>query len=508
VADKQQRPYPGLVYNIVTMLGASLALFGLAASVILYVMNTFGFTRGSNPYLGIFILIVFPSIMVFGLLLIPLGMFLEKKRRDRHEPKALIINLANRHHRNVIVTFITGTCIFLLVTTVGLYETFHYTESVEFCGEVCHTVMEPEKVAYLNSPHARVLCVNCHIGPGAEWYVKSKMSGLRQVYKVATNSYPTPIETPIHHLRPAQDLCETCHWPQKFHATTQFTRHHFLSDEENSHWRVDLLVKVGGTTESPEGKASGAHWHVDPSNQVSYVAGDSSRQSIDAVMVKRGDETITYTHGGRPMPDSVLARKEELDMLRVMDCMDCHNRPAHIYRSPMEGVNEAMAAGKLDRRLPWIKREAVRALSREYATSEGARDSIALHLKGFYAGLGFDTPPAAIAVVQEIYAENMFPKMKVRWDRYPNDIGHFYFPGCFRCHGSDLATPDGKTITSDCNTCHTILSQGFVDGGEVPPVAPGLPFQHPIDIGGSEQEMRCYDCHKGDDSLYLLTNTE
>lgn len=72
-----------------------------------------------------------------------------------------------------------------------------YTESVSFCGEVCHSVMEPEFTAYQDSPHARVSCVHCHIGPGATWFVKSKLSGVYQVYATVMNRYARPIATPI-----------------------------------------------------------------------------------------------------------------------------------------------------------------------------------------------------------------------------------------------------------------------------------------------------------------------
>jgi hypothetical protein len=505
--ERGRRLYPGNAYNIITLVGVSLALFGLAASLILYIMNGLEIEGAANPYMGIFILLVFPSVLVFGLILIPVGMWIEKRRRDRGKSRPLVINLGDRRHSNAVVTFVLGTCLFLLVTTVGLYQTFHYTESVQFCGDVCHAVMEPEKTAFLNSPHARVSCVHCHIGPGADWYVRSKLSGLRQVYKVATKSYPRPIETPIVDLRPAQDVCESCHWPEKFHATDQFTREHYLGNEGNTHWRIDLLVKVGGTSFSPEGRASGAHWHVDPANKVTYVAADSGRQAIDAVIVTKGDQSVAYTHDGAPLPDSILAQKQAKGLVRTMDCMDCHNRPAHTFLSPMEAINLALTSGKLDRNIPFIKREAVKALSVEYETAEGARDSIALALSTFYGGKGIALPSGAIEAVQQAYRQNMFPHMKVRWDRYPNDIGHFFFPGCSRCHGSDLATPEGRTISSDCNTCHTIMRQGVVVNGEAPDDFEGE-FKHPVDIGGAQQTMQCFNCHNGDASIYLMSNGE
>jgi hypothetical protein len=71
--------------------------------------------------------------------------------------------------------------------------------------------MEPEYTAYQFSPHAKVGCVQCHIGSGADWFVRSKISGSYQLYAVAFKKYPTPIPTPIGNLRPAQETCEQCH---------------------------------------------------------------------------------------------------------------------------------------------------------------------------------------------------------------------------------------------------------------------------------------------------------
>ncbi len=493
--------YPGQAYNFITLFGVALALFGLAAIIILWSLSYF--SPQGNPYIGIFIYMVFPGILVLGLLLIPLGMWRERKRQERGATRPLILDLGNRHHRNMLITFMAGTSIFLLVTTVGLYQGYQYTESVEFCGQTCHQVMHPEFTAYQNSAHARVECVNCHIGPGAGWYVKSKLSGARQVFKTVLNTYPRPVPTPIENLRPAQETCEQCHWPQKFYPANQVTEDHYLPDEQNTHWQIKLLVKVGGTSESPEGHASGIHWHVDKENHMTYVSRDESRQAFDEVTWTRGSETVTYSRNGVPLPDSVLAGKRQAGLVRRLDCIDCHNRPSHNYGSPIATVNAAMAAGKLDPGIPWIKKQAVKALSVKYATTEGARDSIALALNEFYQGEGFQLPAGAVAAVQDIYTQNMFPEMNVRWDRYPENRGHFLFPGCFRCHGSDLETPDGKGISNDCNLCHTILAQGPVPSVSDTLMSAGKVFRHPVDIGGAEEEMPCYDCHTGDDSTFL-----
>jgi len=483
-----------------------MALFGLAAIVILFVLNAF--SQYQNPYLGIFVFVLFPGILVLGLLLIPLGMWMERRRMDRGQERPLFIDLANAHHRNVMVTFAVGTSIFLLLTTLGLYGGYQYTESVQFCGEVCHPVMSPEFTAYSDSPHARVRCVECHIGPGAAWFVKSKVSGTRQVFKTLLGTYPTPIPTPIENLRPAEEVCEECHWPEKFYGTVGKTLHSYLGDEENTHWEFNLLLKVGGTSESPRGHATGIHWHVDEANRMTYVAADSSRQSFRMVSWGEGEDRVVYTRNGEPFPEEELAEAEADERVRTLDCVDCHNRPSHIYKAPDVAVNEAMAKGAIDPAIPNVKAEAVRALSAIYSTSEGARDSIALAFEEAYPDLDPAERARAIEGVQAVYARNMFPEMKVRWDRYPDNRGHWIFPGCFRCHGSDLETPEGKGISDDCSLCHVILSQGPVGGRADTLVVEegreftGLTFQHPVDIGGEEFESHCYDCHTGDDSLY------
>jgi hypothetical protein len=463
------------VYNVVSMTGGGVALFALAAIVILFFLESFA--EANNPYLGIFTFIVFPSILAVGLILIAGGAIWEGRRRARGRTP-IVIDFGKASHRNALVVFLSGTCVFLLITTIGLYEGFHYTESTEFCGQVCHTVMEPEHIAHQSSPHARVSCVSCHIGPGAGWYVKSKWSGARQVIKAVMDTYPRPIPTPIHNLRPAQDVCEQCHWPAKFFSELRLSKDYFLSDRENTHWQVKMLMKIGaGAT-------------LDPSRRV-----------LDRVAWNRGGEEVIYTRGGKPFADSLLVRAREHGGERTMDCMDCHNRPSHQYRAPMEAINAAMASGKLDPGLPWIKREAVRVLSQRYGTREGGRDSIATALETFYRDEG-GIPEEDVNAVLEVFDRNIFPEMNVRWETYPDHLSHFVFDGCFRCHGSDLETADGRTISADCNLCHTIDAQGPIDALEHASSEVGLTFRHPIDVDGAETEMACFECHSGDDSLY------
>lgn len=495
-----RRRFPATVYNVVTLLGVAIALFAVAAILILYLLDVFA--PASNPYIGILIFVVFPGLLVLGLVLIPLGMWRERRRAQRGATIPLVIDLGNLRHRNVVLTFVVGTCVFLLISTIGLYQSYQYMESSQFCGETCHTVMQPERTTYLSSPHARVECVSCHIGPGAGWFVRSKLSGTRQVFKALLGTYPRPIPTPIDNLRPAQETCEHCHWPQKFFPSREVRYDHFLSDRDNTHWVIDLHVHVGGTSQSPSGRSSGIHWHVDPANRMTYVASDSSRQAFDQVTWWRGGKPVTFARAGTPLADSVLARKRAQGLERTMDCIDCHNRPAHDYQSPVEAVNAALTSGQLDARHPWIKRAAVQALSQRYASTAGARDSIELNLRSFYAEAHEELPPGAVDTVRALYDRNFFPEMRADWSKYPENSGHFLFAGCFRCHGSEMTAADGSTIPNDCKLCHEIAAQGPIAQLGTTLSSAGLEFQHPADVGGAERGMACNECHKGDAGLF------
>jgi hypothetical protein len=156
---------------------------------------------------------------------------------------------------------------------MGSYHTYHFTESVEFCGEACHTVMKPELTSYLHSPHARVACAECHIGKGAEWYVRSKLSGTYQVYATLAHKYPTPIPTPVKNLRPAQETCEQCHWPKKFVGNLDRTIS-YLSPGPDQHALFDPFVAQSRRRDPTHGPVGGIHWHMNVGNKIEYVATD------------------------------------------------------------------------------------------------------------------------------------------------------------------------------------------------------------------------------------------
>jgi len=495
---------PSAFYNPLSMLGAILALVSFC--VILFLLLLDFFSEASSPYMGILAFIILPSVLVFGLVAIPIGMFLERKRRQKAEytkRRSFYVDFDKASHRTASMIFLIGSVIFLLATAVGSYRAYEFTESNTFCGELCHSVMKPEFVAYQNSSHARVNCVECHVGEGADWYVRSKLAGSYQLYSVLFNKFETPIPTPVENLRPARETCQHCHWPDKFHGSRERVFNHFMVDEENTPWTIRMLMKTGGGA-NDLGEGEGIHWHINAENSIEYYALDEKRQEIAWVRFRdeKGAERV-YLNEDLDFDSKNI----DLSHVRRMDCIDCHNRPAHIYNSPSRSVNSALASGRIDPAAPSAKRIAVEALIGDYTDSPSAATTIENQILEAYQeeypdyfASNEDKVKKIVEVTKEIYKLNFFPEMKVRWDAYPDNIGHFSSLGCYRCHNGKLVSEEGLAISNDCSKCHTILSQGngemseLINGG-------GIEFKHPVDIDEEWREIACSECHTGTSQL-------
>ena len=477
---------PSLFRNWISLLGMVVAIGALFSFLLLFVLDAIA--KFSNPYVSILTYIIVPQFLIGGMVLAFFGAWRERRRRAHGTgPTTLQIDLNQPRDRRNLVAFITGSVVFLLLSAVGSYNAFNFTESTTFCGETCHKVMKPELTTHDHGPHARVACVECHVGKGVSWFVKSKISGSYQLYSVAFHKYPTPILTPIKNLRPSRDTCEECHWPQKFVGNLDRTFNYFQSDASNSPYSIRLILKIGGS-DPTRGPVGGIHWHNLPGNNVEYVATDFARQKIPWVRVTDAQGKVTIFKTKNFTND--VAKME----VRKMDCMDCHNRPSHRYLSPEKAVNQAMALNRIDPGIPWIKTNALFVLTRKYSTETEATNSIASALTAKYPGDA--RVQAAIPVMQQIYADNFFPEMKADWSSYPDNVGHMIWPGCYRCHDGLHKTEDRKTTikANDCNTCHTILAQGA--GAELDKLAPaGQKFIHPG--GDLDENPVCIDCHNG-----------
>lgn len=490
---------PTLLRNYVSFVGMAITAASLTSIALLILVEL---SSGvDNPYTVLVTYILLPGVLVFGILLILAGMYIERRRRrknpDAHIPAYPILDLNDPSRRRSLIVFLCLTFVFLFISAFGSYRAFEYTESVEFCGTQCHSVMKPEFVAYNASPHARVTCVECHVGHGPEWYVRSKINGMHQLYAVTFDTFNRPIQTPVHNMRPANETCAKCHWPEKFHGDVLKVFNHYGFDENNSLNQTRMLIKVGGG--SPEtGEVGGIHWHMNVANEITYIATDEKRQDIPWVMLKDRNGNVTeYLARGT----SLSAQQIEQASKRRMDCIDCHNRPTHIYLSPNEAVDRSLTAGRIDLSIPFIKAKAVEALSGSYNTNDEAVAAIASNLDSYYRtshatvySAKSDAIRSAISEVQLIYQTYFFPEMKTDWRAHLNNIGHYNAQGCFRCHDGQHVSREGRVIRNDCAICHTTLDQTV--GGKTFQPASGV-FQHPVNLG-DKNTWQCAACHKAD----------
>jgi hypothetical protein len=474
-------------HNWVSWAGAVLAASAVFAFLFLFAIDL---TAGeSNAYAGILAYLVAPGFFVLGLVLMGLGALLHKRaerRRGRREHHVLTIDLARPRDRRVLALFALGSVGFLFLTALGSYETYHYMETVEFCGQQCHVPMEPQFVAAQHTAHAKVLCVECHVGPGATAYLKTKLNGIKQLYHAVLGDFDRPIFVTEANPRPAQQICTQCHWPEKFAGTVERTYHHFLSDEANTPFTVRLLLNVGGG-DPTHGPVGGIHWHMNIANKVEYIASDEQLTKIPWVRVTNA-QGLTTEYRSPDFKDDPARHK-----VRTMDCMDCHSRPAHKVQSPNDAVDIAMAAGRIDRTIPNAKAKLVETLTQPYGTKPEALQAIATSLRDAYPDPAQANP--LIEQAQAIYRQNFFPEMKMDWRTHPDHISHKDWDGCFRCHDGKHKTADGqKSIgASDCRSCHIILAQG---GGEQlqQMSAKGHDFIH---VDTEFSDFSCAECHTG-----------
>jgi len=465
---------PFFYANWIATLGSVISLVAVALLVMALLMNVYNHLlhRPVSAYVGMVTFMLLPALLGAGVVLIALGTWVHRRRVRRGEagPSAVEIGGAEFTRKAVMVGVLA--VVGMLVFTSFGYEAYHYTDSTEFCMNVCHQVMEPEAVAYSRSPHANVECVECHIGPGAEWFVKAKISGLRQVVAVLRDSYSRPVPAPVHDLRPARETCEVCHWPTKFHGSKLVVRRHTEPDRENSRSVSSLVMKVGGHPQ-PGVRATGVHWHVDPANEVRYRSVDDKRLVIAEVAQKTPDGEIRYF-----LEDAEYGPDE--GEWRVMDCIDCHNRPTHIFETPVQALDDAFAAGLLDRDIPWLRKAAEQALW-EVQPDDDTAAAVAAHLAAVYADEHPEDLPAlragldaAAEVIAAILDRNVYPEMGIEWGTYASNLGHmdldgeFADNGCFRCHDEMHVSEDGLYISQDCDACHTLLSERETDPDALP----------------------------------------
>jgi len=448
--------------NPLSMAGAVLTSSSAATLIGFWLFDIVG-GGAVHPYVGLIFFLILPGIFVIGLIFIPAGAIWRRVTLAKLGQLPTIyprVDLSVPAMRGLFGWIGGLTLVNVVILSVASYRSVEYMDSAKFCGQTCHTVMQPEYTAYQTSPHQRVACVQCHIGPGASWFVHSKLSGLRQVYAVSFHTYDTPIPSPVRQLRPSRDTCEQCHWPQVFTGNKLVVKRKFSDDEKNTELTTVLMLKIGGHTFDG---GVGIHGrHLDTTAPIEYIATDRQRQSIAQVTYtdRTGKKSVFTSTDAKPTAEQLAAGEH-----RIMDCIDCHNRPTHTFQLPERALDDAMAQGRISPELPFIKKQAAALLNAKYPDRDTAARQIAASLESFYQTsypdvyrLKHGLVETAINQVQAVYLRNVFPAMNVGWGSYPNNLGHMDFPGCFRCHDGSHTSADGSSIPNDCDTCHSMLA--------------------------------------------------
>jgi hypothetical protein len=416
-----------------------------------------------HPDGGILLFLLLPGIFVLGLLLIPVGILLRRRKlRDAGELPHVYpeIDLKIPMVQNSFVFVGAATLLNVLIFSFASYKGVSYMDTTTFCGQTCHTVMAPEFSAYQNSPHSRVECVECHIGPGVGWFVRSKLSGLRQVIAVTFNTYSRPIPSPVKYLRPARDTCEHCHWPQRFSGDKFILKTNYKDDEKNTPMTTALVMKIGGRASSGSVGIHGRH--LDDGSRIHYISTDERRQVIPVVYYTDDKgKTVEYVSTDIKVSKQELEKGEQ----RTMDCIDCHNRPTHAFELPANAVDLRMSRGLISLELPFIHKKALELLKADYPNRDIAQKQIVEGIENYYRTSYPDVYTSKRALIEQsaenvakIYLRNIFPDMQMSWGVHPNNLGHNDFPGCFRCHDGSHTSADGQTISNDCTACHNLVA--------------------------------------------------
>jgi hypothetical protein len=458
------QPIYFLAQNPVTLIGAVITT-STALTAIAFWFYDVVLPGPPHPYIGLLVYLILPGIFILGLLLIPIGIWIRrwKLRGSGALPQAFpAIDLRLPVVRRTLEWVAFATVLNLVILGTASYRGVEYMDSTSFCGTTCHTVMAPEYTAYQNSPHSHVECVECHIGPGAGWFLRSKVSGLRQVVGVTFHTYSRPIPSPVKYLRPARETCEQCHWPQRFIGDKLLVNTSYKDDEKNTAQTDVLVLKVGGPT--AQGNVGIHGHHLSNTASIRYIATDAERASIPVVY-------YTDDHGKTTefISSDVKPTRQQLDKgeHRTMDCIDCHNRPTHDFDLPENAVDKAISTGRISPELPYIKKKAVEILKVDHPNRDTGKQRILAELDNFYRTSYPEIYQKRRDVVQQsagevaaIYLRNIFPDMRLSWGAHPNHLGHNDSPGCFRCHDGSHTSADGQTITNDCSTCHQFLATG------------------------------------------------
>ena len=451
------RPFFFYGNNRISLIGGALTTASALILIGFWVVEFFGHGGSENPYLGIIVDLILPGLFVLGLILIPFGIFSQRRRLKAIGQVPSIypeVDLRSSAFRHGIDFVVIATFINFVILGTASYRGVAYMDTPNFCGQACH-VMTPEWSAYHVSPHSGVACTQCHIAAGFPGFVHAKVNGTKQLFMVILHDYPRPIMADDK-VPPASATCLNCHNPNTYIGDKLVVENSYADDERNSMTQTVVLMHVGGRDRF--GHLSGIHGaHL---GHIEYISTDSTHQTIPWVREVSADGLSTeFVEVGTKGPIK--------GQWRTMDCIDCHNRPAHSFDTPERALDKDMAIGSPSASLPFVHKEGLALIKADYSSQGDAASKITSALDSFYEsqfpqvwnGQRAQVDQAAKTLVA-IYRQNVFPFMKVTWGTHPNNLGHNDYPGCFRCHDGSHNAKNGASIPMDCSVCHNLVAVG------------------------------------------------
>jgi hypothetical protein len=433
------------------------------ASAVVFITLVIAILAGmlNNPYAGLVVFLAIPALFVVGLVLIPVGMSLERRKLLAHPAETSewpVVDFRRPEVRRNALIIVALTAVNAMIVLLAGYGGLHAMDTPGFCGQACHTPMHPQFQAWQGAAHAGIPCVECHIGEGAAAFVHAKLAGVRQLMQVAATSYPRPIPSGTELPSGAQaEMCRSCHRPERVLGDHVRVIREYADDEANTETVTALQMHMNATASS----ARAIHWHANRSVHIEYVATDEERQTIPYVRVTYPSGQVKEFVAKDAAQDAIAGRER-----RTMECGDCHNAVGHpISPTAERAVDRAIAAAMVSHDLPFVRRESVRLLKASYNSQDEALRAIDEGLRNFYKTRSGATDPQAlnraVRTVQDLYSRNVFPPMKVTWGSYPDNKGHVTSNGCFRCHDDSHEAKDGSKISGDCEFCHKQIEQAL-----------------------------------------------
>ena len=369
-------------------------------------------------------------------------------------------------------TLVAGTVATLSVVLVviallgaGGIAGWEYSNSNAFCAAMCHDVHPEEIAAHKEGAHARVNCVECHMGRNSTLHLMAlKPTHAKELWGMIFG-YERPLTSGT--LRPSREACESCHYPAVEHHDSVAVKVHYGTDTNSSESRTTIVLHTGMEA-IRDGYTKGIHWHIQ--NEVRFVSPDPQRRDIPWVEVVKPDGTkVAYIDAATKLtPEQIGALPA-----RPMACYDCHNSVGHPFTNPSELVDEAIRTGKINRKLPDTKARA-QALVDQLPEITGETAERAAKVDSLLAEAATKAATAPEfkaaeqkfnAAMREILLAASFREKGFSWKSFPKHTGHTDTPGCFRCHDGKHFNDKGEVIRLQCTLCHA-MPQVTREGGK------------------------------------------